>query len=150
MLDMGFEPQLRSIVGQIRPDRQTLMFTATWPKDVVSISREFLKEDPVQVQVGSTELTVNKNITQYVEVLEEMDKKKMLFLKLDELRDKSSRGMPKVLVFTETKRKADGLCNDLVYDRYDATAVHGDKSQQERDRALADFRSGSLTSSCCD
>lgn len=142
MLDMGFEPQLRAIVGQIRPDRQTLMFTATWPKDVVSISREFLKEEPVQVQIGTTELTANKDITQVIEVCEEHEKRKFLFNKLDELRAETRDGFPKVLVFTETKRKADGICGDLRYDGFHAAAVHGDKNQGERDRALADFKSG--------
>ena len=141
MLDMGFEPQLRAIVGQIRPDRQTLMFTATWPKEVVGISQDFLKEDPVQIQIGTTELTANKDITQHVEVCEDHEKKRLLFLKLDEMRD-SAREMPRVLVFVETKRKANELCGDLLYDRYAATAVHGDKTQYDRDRALADFRSG--------
>lgn len=143
MLDMGFEPQLRSIVGQIRPDRQTLMFTATWPKEVISISREFLKEEPVQIQIGSTELTANKDITQHVEVCEDYDKKRLLFMELDKLRASGDgRYFPKVLIFTETKRKADEICSDLVYDRFSAVAVHGDKSQHERDRALADFRTG--------
>ncbi|CAN8072566.1 unnamed protein product [Agarophyton chilense] len=143
MLDMGFEPQLRAIVGQIRPDRQTLMFTATWPKEVVNISREFLKEEPVQIQIGSTELTANKDITQYVEICEDYDKKRLLFTKLEEVRTRSNTPeFPRVLIFTETKRKADEICSDLQYERYSSTAVHGDKSQSERDRALADFKSG--------
>lgn len=141
MLDMGFEPQLRAIVGQIRPDRQTLMFTATWPKDVVSISREFLKEEPVQIQIGSTELTANKDITQIIEVCEDMDKRRILFTRLDGFRSEG-RDFPKVLIFTETKRKADEICGDLRYDGFQAIAVHGDKNQTERDRALADFKSG--------
>lgn len=143
MLDMGFEPQLRAILGQIRPDRQTLMFTATWPKEVVSISREFLKEEPVQIQIGSTELTANKDITQNVFVCDDNDKRRLLFKKLDELRDASpNQQVPRILVFTETKRKCDELSGDLNYDGYKAVAVHGDKSQYDRDRALSDFRSG--------
>lgn len=141
MLDMGFEPQLRAILGQIRPDRQTLMFTATWPKEVVSISKEFLKEEPVQIQIGSTELTANKDITQNVFVCDDNDKRRLLFKKLDELRDASpNQQVPRILVFTETKRKCDELSGDLNYDGYRAAAVHGDKSQYDRDRALNDFR----------
>eukprot|EP00178_Gracilaria_changii_P004040 TRINITY_DN161_c0_g1_i1.p1 TRINITY_DN161_c0_g1~~TRINITY_DN161_c0_g1_i1.p1 ORF type:complete len:575 (+),score=107.19 TRINITY_DN161_c0_g1_i1:2773-4497(+) len=143
MLDMGFEPQLRAIVGQIRPDRQTLMFTATWPKEVVTISREFLKEEPVQIQIGSTELTANKDITQFVEICDDYDKKRLLFTKLEEIRSRANTPeFPRVLIFTETKRKADEICSDLQYERFSSTAVHGDKSQSERDRALADFKSG--------
>lgn len=85
MLDMGFEPQLKQIVGQIRPDRQTLMFTATWPKEVQSIARDFLKEEPIQVNIGSIDLTANRNITQVVEVMTEYDKRKRLLNLLPDL-----------------------------------------------------------------
>jgi superfamily II DNA/RNA helicase len=67
MLDMGFEPQIRKIVDQIRPDRQTLLWSATWPKEVQSIARDFLK-DPYQVIIGSPDLKANHNILQIVKV----------------------------------------------------------------------------------
>eukprot|EP01050_Picozoa_sp_SAG11_P042538 SAG11_NODE_19650_length_462_cov_0.570248_1_plen_77_part_10 len=70
MLDMGFEPQIRKIVQQIRPDRQTLMWSATWPKEVQSIANEFLK-DFQEVHIGSIELKANTDITQIVEVVQE-------------------------------------------------------------------------------
>ncbi|KAH8091601.1 helicase [Aureococcus anophagefferens] len=72
MLDMGFEPQLRKIVSQIRPDRQTLMWSATWPKEVRNMANDFLK-DFYQVTVGSLELSANKDITQYVEMVVNFD-----------------------------------------------------------------------------
>src|SRR6195952_3507949 len=65
MLDMGFEPQIRKIVSQIRPDRQTLMFSATWPKDVQRLAMDFL-HDFIQVNIGSMELTANHNVEQHV------------------------------------------------------------------------------------
>ena len=68
MLDMGFEDQVRKICGQIRPDRQTLLWSATWPKSVQHLARDLCKEDPVHIQIGSQELTANKAITQHVEV----------------------------------------------------------------------------------
>lgn len=142
MLDMGFEKQLRQIIGQIRPDRQTLMFTATWPKDVVSIAHDFLKEDPVTVQIGSAELTANKNITQIVEMCPENEKSNSLFRRLDDMRRSNNGSMPRTILFTETKRKADSLAADLRYENYSCAAVHGDKTQQERDSALAAFRNG--------
>merc|ERR1712118_483095 len=74
MLDMGFEPQIRKIVGQIRPDRQTLMWSATWPKGVQSLARDFLK-DYIQVAIGATELRANPHIKQMVEVVEEHEKR---------------------------------------------------------------------------
>ena len=67
-LDMGFEPQLRKIVSQIRPDRQTLMWSATWPKEVQQLSKDFL-HDAYQVHVGSLDLRANMMIKQIVEVL---------------------------------------------------------------------------------
>lgn len=143
MLDMGFEPQLRKIIGQIRPDRQTLMFTATWPKDVIGISRDFLKEDPVQINIGTLDLKANRAIHQTVDVCEEHEKKRMLFKKVDGMRQQfGPRNLPKTLIFVETKRKADEICEDLKYDGFPCVAVHGDKSQHDRDRALADFRAG--------
>ena len=63
MLDMGFEPQIRKIVSQIRPDRQTLLWSATWPKEVQQLARDF-QQDPYQVHVGSLDLRANENIKQ--------------------------------------------------------------------------------------
>ena len=73
MLDMGFEPQLRKIVGQIRSDRQVLMWSATWPKEVEALARDYL-HDYYQVTVGSLDLSGNKNITQIIEVCTDQDK----------------------------------------------------------------------------
>jgi len=73
MLDMGFEPQIRKIIQQIRPDRQILMWSATWPKEIQQLAHEFLKEF-TQLNVGSLELTANRNIQQIVDVCEEHEK----------------------------------------------------------------------------
>eukprot|EP00916_Digyalum_oweni_P005141 GHVL01009093.1.p1 GENE.GHVL01009093.1~~GHVL01009093.1.p1 ORF type:complete len:369 (+),score=52.95 GHVL01009093.1:46-1152(+) len=70
MLDMGFEPQIRKIVNQIRPDRQTLMWSATWPKEVQSLARDLCKEDPVHINIGSMDLKACHTIKQYVEVIQ--------------------------------------------------------------------------------
>ena len=75
MLDMGFEPQIRKIVGQIRQDRQTLMFSATWPKEIQKLAMDFMN-DPTLIFIGNQELTVNKNITQIVSVVQEYEKNK--------------------------------------------------------------------------
>jgi ATP-dependent RNA helicase DDX5/DBP2 len=136
MLDMGFEPQMKSIVSQIRPDRQTLMWSATWPKEVQSISREFQK-DAYQVHVGSMDLQANKNITQIVEVVTDGDKWQRLQHHL-----KDTQPSDRVLIFVETKKGADMLTRSLNSSKYPASAMHGDKSQGERDQALLDFRSG--------
>lgn len=75
MLDMGFEPQIRKIVDQIRPDRQTLMWSATWPKEVKILADDFLT-DNVQVNVGKLTLHANDNILQIVDVCDEYEKEK--------------------------------------------------------------------------
>merc|ERR1711909_37240 len=73
MLDMGFEPQIRKIVEQVRPDRQTLMWSATWPKEVRNLAEDFLK-DFVQLNVGSLNLSANHNILQIVDIMHDREK----------------------------------------------------------------------------
>lgn len=137
MLDMGFEPQIKKIVAQIRPDRQTLLWSATWPKDVQQISKEFLK-DPYQVVIGSPDLKANHNIAQIFEFVEDVDKYQRLVRLLErEMMEKS-----KILVFCETKRGCDSVTRQLRNDGWPSLSIHGDKSQQERDWVLAEFRSG--------
>ena len=73
MLDMGFEPQIRKIIEQIRPDRQTLMWSATWPKEVKKLSTDYLA-DYIQINIGSLQLSANHNILQIVDVCQEHEK----------------------------------------------------------------------------
>lgn len=135
MLDMGFEPQLRKIVSQIRPDRQVLMWSATWPKEIHSLARDYLDEY-YQVTVGSTDLMANKDVTQIIEVCQDQDKYRSLLRYLRENLTASDR----VLVFVETKKGCDMLTRSLRMDGFQARAMHGDKSQQERDWALKEFK----------
>lgn len=136
MLDMGFEPQLRKIVGQIRPDRQTLMWSATWPKEVQRMAADFHK-DYIHVTIGSLDLKANRHIKQIVEAVEEHDKRDKLLGIMAKIMDGS-----KILIFTETKRKADELTRILRMASYPTLAIHGDKSQHERDWVLAEFKTG--------
>merc|ERR1719261_1803144 len=88
MLDMGFEPQIRKIVSQIRPDRQTCFWSATWPKNVQRLARDLCREDPVQINVGNSaewKLKANPNITQYVEVMGDWDKERRIVPLLQEI-----------------------------------------------------------------
>ncbi|CAG9318616.1 DBP2_2 [Blepharisma stoltei] len=137
MLDMGFEPQIRKIVSQIRPDRQTLMFSATWPREVQGLAHDFLV-DPVHITIGSLELAANHNIRQIVEFINEGQKPERLLAGLREV----IKERTKVVVFTETKRGCEMLSKNLTDRKFPATAIHGDKTQIERDRAMADFRIG--------
>mmetsp|Transcript_40574 Transcript_40574/g.99834 ORF Transcript_40574/g.99834 Transcript_40574/m.99834 type:complete len:243 (+) Transcript_40574:58-786(+) len=138
MLDMGFEPQVRKISSQIRPDRQTLMWSATWPKEVQSLARDLCREDPIHINIGAMELRACHNIKQYVEVISEYDKRGRMRKLLERIMD----GKSKILIFTETKRGADDLCRELRVDGWPALCTHGDKKQEERDWVLAEFKTG--------
>jgi ATP-dependent RNA helicase DDX5/DBP2 len=139
MLDMGFEPQIRKIVDQIRPDRQTLMWSATWPKEVQRLARDYL-QDYIQVNIGSLELSASHNIKQIVEVVSEYEKKDRLLKHLEKALDEDKKS--KILVFTSTKRVADDITRFLRQDGFPALAIHGDKTQNERDWVLNEFRTG--------
>ncbi|KAI6207733.1 DNA RNA helicase domain containing protein [Aphelenchoides besseyi] len=140
MLDMGFEPQIRKIVSQIRNDRQTLMFSATWPKEIRQLAADF-QVDPVFLNVGSMELSANHNIEQIVEIMDEHRKQPRLFQILENrLRDNGAR----IIIFVETKRKADELTREMRRDGWPALCIHGDKEQRERDWVLAEFKTGKV------
>uniref|UniRef100_A0A8W7P703 RNA helicase n=1 Tax=Anopheles coluzzii TaxID=1518534 RepID=A0A8W7P703_ANOCL len=142
MLDMGFEPQIRKIVEQIRPDRQVLMWSATWPKEVQTLAEDFLR-DYIQINIGSLSLAANHNIHQIVDVCEENEKEGKLLKLLKEIA--TSDATNKIIIFVETKKKVDDLLKNIVRDGYGATSIHGDKSQTERDYVLQDFRHGKST-----
>ncbi|KAH7033324.1 P-loop containing nucleoside triphosphate hydrolase protein [Microdochium trichocladiopsis] len=138
MLDMGFEPQIRRIVeGEDMPNvqnRQTLMFSATFPRDIQMLARDFLK-DYIFLSVGRVGST-SENITQKVEYVEDIDKRSVL---LDILHTHAG-GL--TLIFVETKRMADSLSDFLINQNFPATSIHGDRTQRERERALEMFRNG--------
>lgn len=138
MLDMGFEPQIRKIVDQIRPDRQTCMWSATWPKEVQRLANDYL-HDYIQVNVGSLELSASHNITQIVEVVTEMEKRDRLIHHLEKAMESKDA---KTLIFVGTKRVADDITKFLRQDGWPALAIHGDKAQNERDWVLNEFRTG--------
>ncbi|TNM97497.1 hypothetical protein fugu_015653 [Takifugu bimaculatus] len=138
MLDMGFEPQIRKIVDQIRPDRQTLMWSATWPKEVRQLAEDFLK-DYVQINVGALELSANHNILQIVDVCLENEKDNKLIQLMEEIMAEKEN---KTIIFVETKKRCDDITRRMRRDGWPAMCIHGDKSQPERDWVLAEFRSG--------
>uniref|UniRef100_A0A667HJN1 RNA helicase n=1 Tax=Lynx canadensis TaxID=61383 RepID=A0A667HJN1_LYNCA len=139
MLDMGFEPQIRRIVEQdtMPPKgiRHTMMFSATFPKEIQMLARDFLDEYIFLAvgRVGST----SENITQKVVWVEEVDKRSFL---LDLLNATGKDSL--TLVFVETKKGADSLEDFLYHEGYACTSIHGDRSQRDREEALHQFRSG--------
>ena len=137
MLDMGFEPQIRKIFSQIREDRQTLMWSATWPKEVQRLAQDFLGQY-IQVNIGSQDLHANPSIQQIIEHVEDYSKDS----KLLEVLKQTPRD--KMIVFAETKRKADLICSLLRSNGFRAGAMHGNKTQSDREYILNGFRSQSL------
>ena len=136
MLDMGFEPQIRKIIEQIRPDRQTLMWSATWPKEVRALATDFL-QDFIQVNIGSMDLAANHRITQIVEVVSDMEKRDRMIKHLEKVMDDKEN---KILIFVGTKRVADDITRFLRQDGWPALSIHGDKQQNERDWVLDQFK----------
>jgi ATP-dependent RNA helicase DDX5/DBP2 len=138
MLDMGFGPQIKAIVGHIRKERQTLMWSATWPQEVQSMAHEFLV-DPVFVKVGE-ELAANHRITQFIELVTEDVK----FANLERILKPMCVEDARILVFTETKRGCEQIYLQLTAQRFKAVAIHGDKTQMARNSALRDFKLGAV------
>ncbi|KAF9426390.1 DEAD-box ATP-dependent RNA helicase [Podila epigama] len=141
MLDMGFEPQIRRLVEkEDMPgvnERHTLMFSATFPRDIQLLARDFLR-DYIFLSVGRVGST-SENITQKIEYVEDEDKRSVL---LDILHAQPKGDLGLTLIFVETKRMADSLSDFLLNQNFPATSIHGDRTQQERERALDMFRSG--------
>jgi ATP-dependent RNA helicase RhlE len=134
MLDMGFLPDVRRILGRLPRVRQTMLFSATMPPEVVRLSRDFL-HDPKTVQVGAT--TAAAVGVTHLALPVPAHLKAALLREL--LQDET---MTSVLVFARTKHRADRLARQLQQWSLDATVIHGDRSQSQRVRALESFREG--------
>src|SRR5437899_12302327 len=134
MLDLGFIHALRRIVKLVPRQRQTLLFSATMPGPIAALAEDYLN-DPVKVVVAPSATTVER-VEQEV-VFVPSDRKRDLLAML--LHDAS---FARVLVFTRTKHGADRVVRHLVSAGIEASAIHGNKSQPQRERALAGFRDG--------
>ena len=111
MLDMGFEPQIRKIFDHIRPDRQVLMWSATWPKEVGKLAEEYLDN---HIQIGAIEkLQANPNVVQHIEICNEHEKME----KLLQIISYNHKKHEKILIFCETKARTDYVCGQLVRNR---------------------------------
>ena len=134
MLDMGFLPDVRRILHRLPRVRQTMLFSATMPPEIVALSREFLR-DPKMIQVeertvaavGVTHLALPVPSHLKTDLLAELLKDQM---------------MSSVLVFTRTKHRADNLVRQLLHRGVNAAVIHGNRSQSQRVRALEGFRTG--------
>jgi len=136
MLDMGFRPDIESILSYVPRERQTVIFSATLPKPILQISRRY-QRDPEMVKIQHKELT-GPGIDQYYIELVEAAKDDALLRLLD-------KHVPqKALVFANTRRMVDVIASKLKAQGYQAEALHGDMKQRERDRVMGGFRSGSI------
>jgi ATP-dependent RNA helicase RhlE len=136
MLDMGFIHDVRKIIATLPTKRQTLLFSATMPEAIQDLADRILI-DPVYVEVTPQATTVER-INQSVFFVEKKDKRALLE---HVLRDKDIR---RALVFTRTKHGANKLAEQLGRAQIKADAIHGNKSQGARERALASFKSGAI------
>ncbi|XP_059647342.1 DEAD-box ATP-dependent RNA helicase 42 [Cornus florida] len=134
MFDMGFEPQITRIVQNTRPDRQTVLFSATFPRQVEILARKVLNK-PVEIQVGGRSV-VNSDIAQLVEVRLENERFLRLLELLGEWYEKG-----KILIFVHSQEKCDALFRDLLKHGYPCLSLHGAKDQTDRESTISDFKS---------
>ncbi|GBP26645.1 hypothetical protein EVAR_18283_1 [Eumeta japonica] len=138
MLDMGFEPQIRKSLFDVRPDRQTVMTSATWPTGVRRLAESYMK-DPIQVNVGSLDLAAVHTVSQKIMFVEEDDKEAVLFDFLFNMEPND-----KVIVFCGKKAMATHIYTELCLKGIECQALHGDRDQSDREAALEDMVVGNV------
>lgn len=136
MLDMGFSHDVKKIVKLLPPKRQNLFFSATMPDEIIALANTILS-NPKKVEITPVSSTAEK-VEQYLYYIDRGNKKKLL---LDLL---THNEMHSVLVFTRTKHGADKVVKDLLHAHITAAAIHGNKSQNARQKALSDFKDGNI------
>ena len=136
MLDMGFIHDVKKVIAKIPQKRQTLFFSATMPQEIQKLSQSILN-NPLKVEVTPVSSTA-ETIEQAIYYVEKSDKKKLLLHILND------RSIKTALVFARTKHGADKIVKDLVKDGIKAEAIHGNKSQNARQNALNNFKSGKI------
>ncbi|XP_054747630.1 probable ATP-dependent RNA helicase DDX43 [Anastrepha obliqua] len=136
MLDMGFEPQIRKVLLDIRPDRQTVMTSATWPPGVRRLAQSYMG-NPIQVCVGSLDLAATHSVKQVIEILDEEDKYFAIKQFIRNMREND-----KAIIFCGKKVRADDLSSDLLLEGVSCTAIHGSREQADREQAIADISTG--------
>ena len=136
MLDLGFEPQILKILLDIRPDRQTVMTSATWPSGVRRLATKYLKE-PIQLYVDTLDLRAAKTVEQHIVILRAEDDKTTMLM--DYIENKMEPE-DKLIVFVSRKSTADTLSCDLILKSISCQSIHGDREQCDREQALEDFK----------
>jgi ATP-dependent RNA helicase DDX46/PRP5 len=140
MFDMGFEPQVMKIMANVRPDRQTVLFSATFPRNMEALARKTLSK-PVEIIVGGRSV-VAPEITQLVEVKNEDQKFHRLLELLGNLYEHEENADDRALIFVNRQEAADLLLRDLMRKGYPCMSIHGGKDQIDRDSTIDDFKAG--------
>lgn len=138
--DMGFEPQVMKIINNVRPDRQTVLFSATFPKQMEALARRILKK-PIEITVGNKSV-VAPEIEQVVEVIKEEDKFARLLGLLGDLYSQPDSEDYRTLIFVDRQEGADFLLDRLLKRGYVCLSIHGGKDQVDRDQVIKDFKEG--------
>lgn len=138
MLDLGFELEIKKVMLDIRPDRQTVMTSATWPPAVQDMADKYMK-DPYKVFVGTLDLAAVHSVRQVVEMVEEYEKKEMLLDFIHQMKPDE-----KVIVFVGKKIVADDVSSDLAMSNIICQCIHGDREQCDREAALEEFKNSSV------
>ncbi|KYB26280.1 probable ATP-dependent RNA helicase DDX43 [Tribolium castaneum] len=140
MLDMGFEPQIRKVMYSIRPTRQTVMTSATWPPGVRRLAQSYMV-DPIQIYVGTLDLAATHTVTQIIEIIPDDDQEKFrTFMNFATNLDPSE----KVIAFCGKKARADELSTELTLAGLQCQTIHGDRDQSDREQALLDIADGTV------
>ncbi|HEU5178190.1 MAG TPA: DEAD/DEAH box helicase [Burkholderiales bacterium] len=134
MLDMGFLPDIKRIIALLPKERQNLLFSATFPDEIRALTKTLLR-NPAEVQVAARNAAAD-SVTHVMHPVAREKKRELLSYLIQ------TRGLKQVLVFSGTRIGANRLAHQLRRDHIQADAIHGDKSQAEREAALADFKSG--------
>lgn len=140
MFDLGFEPQIMKIIKNIRPDRQTCLFSATFARKIENMATKVL-QDPIQLIVGGGRSIVSETITQRVMVVKPEEK---IFKLLSILGEFLKEGDSKVLIFCSTQDRCDNLLTQVLQRGFTGLSIHGGKNQQDRDGAIDSFQKGTI------
>ncbi|KAG1677726.1 hypothetical protein FOA52_001038 [Chlamydomonas sp. UWO 241] len=141
MLDLGFEPHIRAICSTVRTDRQTLMFSATWPSAVQKLAANFMASAAIKVNVGSQDLAASHSIAQTVEVIDPFARNERLLQLLNE-HHKSRKN--RIIIFVLYKKEAPQVEQLLSRKGWTCGSIHGDISQNQRTAAVEAFKAGTI------
>lgn len=136
MLNMGFREDIDTILEKVPEEKQTVLFSATMPREIMELTTKYQKE-PLHIKAAHKELTV-PSIDQYYLEVSESSKLEVLSRLID------TNNVKLALVFCNTKRRVDELTSSLQSRGYSAEALHGDMKQEQRDRVMAKFRRGNI------